>query len=269
MKETWDRYWSEFAPIDITNVIENDSYYRLLKRLVNIPQNKTLNILEVGSGSGIRTLALAKEFKNYTIDATFVDFSSIALIYARENAKKNGVDASYVLADALKLPFSDGVFDIVWNEGVNEHFDGENRHSIFKEMVRVCKSNGQVIVIVPNALNFPYRLRKKIAEIRKTWVYGFEKPYTAFELKGKMRNSGLVIVKGGGMNILGSFLSLREIIVYKKKNQKNAMSDGTSLRSRNLSKIFRKIERILEDVLWFGGSNIGIKGLKCKQKKQE
>lgn len=266
MKEIWDRYWSEVAPLDITNVIENDSYYRLLKKLVILPQNKNLSILEVGSGSGTRTLALVKEFQNYTINATFVDFSSIALGYARENAKKNGVDASYILADALDLPFPDGVFDIVWNEGVNEHFDGDNRQLIFKEMARVCRSKGQVIVIVPNSLNIPYRLRKRIAEIRKTWEYGFEKPYTIFELKEKMRNSGLAIVKGGGMGILGSLLSLNEIIVYKGKNRKNVIYDRTNSHRTNFSKIFRTTEIILEDMLWFVGSNIGIKGLKCEQK---
>lgn len=266
MKETWDRYWSEVAPVDITNVIEGDLNYRLLKRLIDMPQNKNLRILEVGSGSGIRTLALVKEFQNYIIDIAFVDFSSIALGYARENAKKNEVNASYILADALKLPFSDDVFDIVWNGGVNEHFDGENRQLIFNEMVRVCRSRGQVIVIVPNALNFPYRLRKKIAEIRKTWEYGFEKPYTIFELKEKMRNSGLTIVKGGGMGVLGSFLSLRELIISKKKNRKNVINDRKILHRTNSSQIFLKAERILEDVLWFEGRNIGIKGLKCEKK---
>lgn len=266
MKETWDRYWGEVAPLNITSVIKGDSYYQLLKRLVNMPQNKNLSILEVGSGSGIRTLALVKEFQNYNINATFVDFSSIALGYARENAKKNEVDASYILADALKLPFHDDVFDIVWNGGVNEHFDGEDRQLIFKEMVRVCKFKGEVIVIVPNALNFPYRLRKKIAEIRKTWEYGFEKPYTIFELKDKMRNSGLAIVKGSGMDVLGSFLSLKGLIVNKKNNQKIAIDDRKILRRTNLYKIYQISERILEDVFWFGGRNIGIKGLKCKQK---
>jgi ubiquinone/menaquinone biosynthesis C-methylase UbiE len=105
-----------------------------------------------------------REFQEYPLNATLVDFSPTALDFARKNAEKNGVRASFTLADVLRLPFPDESFDIVWNEGVNEHFDREKRQLVFSEMARVCKVGGQVIVIVPNTLNLPYRLWKKVLE---------------------------------------------------------------------------------------------------------
>ena len=173
MREIWDIYWNKIDAINIETVIKNDSYYRLLKRLIDLPNRKHLRILEVGCGSGIRTLALLKELQNYQVRATFVDFSAAALAFARKNANKSGIKATFVLANALQLPFHDNSFDIVWNEGVNEHFQGEMRQVIFNEMARVTKPGGQVVVIVPNALNLPYRLWKKVLENRRKWEFGF------------------------------------------------------------------------------------------------
>jgi len=169
-KETeWDRFWKKEKEGDVKDVILNDRYYRLLKRLVGICKDR-LNILEVGCGSGIRTLALVKDLERQCLNAVLVDLSPAALSIAKRNACKNQVKADFVLADGLRLPFQKK-FDIVWNEGVNEHFEGERRQKIFEEMSLVCKGGGIVIVIVPNALNLPYRIAKKLLETSGRWIY--------------------------------------------------------------------------------------------------
>jgi ubiquinone/menaquinone biosynthesis C-methylase UbiE len=262
VRETWDKYWGKIETLNVERVIGGDAYYRLLKRLIDLPRDKDLRILEVGCGSGIRTLALLKEFWNHSLNATLIDFSPIALAFAKKNADENGITANFALADALKLPFADESFDIVWNEGVNEHFDGAKRQLTFNGMARICKRGGQIIVIVPNALNLPYRLWKKVLEIKGRWEYGFEKPYSIFELKNKMKNAGLIPTQVGGMTVVGSFFHLAELLL-RKSSTKSISAQKRMVHSRVLSKAYHRIERILEKTLWFAGADIGVKGIKC------
>lgn len=259
MKETWDEHWGKIETLNIEEIIKNDSCYRLLKRLIDLPKSD-LSILEVGCGSGIRTLALLKEFQNYFFNATLIDFSAIALAFAKKNANENKIIANFFLADASELPFPCDSFDIVWNGGVNEHFDGEKRQLIFNEMARVCKPGGQVVIIVPNALNLPYRLWKKIMEMQGRWQYGFEKPYSIFELKNKAKNAGIIPTRVGGMKVLGSIFHLVELI--PKKIMSKPMNAKETTSSGLLRKIFRRTENILERLVWFIGINIGLKGIK-------
>lgn len=275
MEETvWDKYWKKQSEIEIKDIIKNDPYYRLLKRLIKLPQNNGLRILEVGCGSGTRTLALLKDFEEYHLNAVFVDLSLHALSFAKSSADNNEITADFIKADAFNLPFLDETFDIVWNEGVNEHFEGKERQKIFDEMARVCVKRGQVIVIVPNALNLPYRITKKILEMRNLWEYGFEKPFTLFELKRKMRNAQVTPIKTSGAQVITSVLTFLQLIhreASPKKKENVKMLESNKSRSRinkRLFKILKRIDGHLEVI--FGslfGKDIGIKGVKDAKSK--
>jgi ubiquinone/menaquinone biosynthesis C-methylase UbiE len=263
MKETaWDKYWKQLEVINVEKIIENDPYYRLLKRFIRMPKNKRLNILEVGCGSGIRTLALLRDFKKYPLNAVLIDVSLNALLFAKKNAKENKIkEVDFILADGFRLPFLEETFDIVWNEGVNEHFQGKRRQKIFREMMRVCRKGGQVIVIVPNALNLPYRLTKKILEMSGRWIYGFEKPYTIFELKDKMRNVGITPLTTSGAGVIASIFTFLQLINPKTGYAKISKSSKKNGKRSVFKKAFRSIENICEKL--FGSilaKDIGVEG---------
>jgi len=272
-ESVWDKYWKKQPEIEVENIIMNDPYYRLLKRLIKLPQNKRLRILEVGCGSGTRTLALLKDFEEYHLNAVFVDLSLPALSFAKRSADNNKITADFILADAFNLPFPDETFDIVWNEGVNEHFEGEKRQKIFDEMARVCKVGEAVIVIVPNALNLPYRITKKILEMRNQWIYGFEEPYTIFELRRRMGDAGITPSKSGGAQIITSLFTFLELIHSeaspKKKENVNTLESNRSMsKIKGLLKILRRIDESLEKVVGaFFGKDIGVEGVKNAKSK--
>lgn len=52
--------------------------------------------------------------------------------------------------DSFSLPFRDNTFDLVFNSGVIEHYDGETRHRLLKEMARTTRPRGYVCVRLPN-----------------------------------------------------------------------------------------------------------------------
>lgn len=261
MHETWDKIWTTRQVFDIDEVINCDLVYHLLKRLLGKLPHKNLNILEVGCGSGIYSLALLKEMGNPTSTATLVDFSGIALEFARENAERNGVMANFVRADAFHLPFSDNTFDIVWNEGVNEHFADARRQSIFKEMVRVCKPAGQVVVIVPNALNLPYRLWKRVTERRGKWEYGLEIPYTVSELQGRMKAAGLALANMGGMGVLSSVIFLGRL--FSGRNKESGRGESATKRGKQrLKKVVLVIDGLLGSLGALAGTEVGARGVK-------
>jgi len=264
-ESVWDKYWKKQSKIAVKDIINNDPYYRLLKRLLELPQNKGLRILEVGCGSGTRTLALLKDFEEHHLNAVCVDISLPALSFAKMSADNNKITADFIVSDAFKLPFPDETFDIVWNGGVNEHFAGEKRQKIFDEMARVCKEGGKMVVIVPNALNLPYRVTKKILEMRNLWEYGFEKPFTVLELNRRVRDAGVMPTKSGGFGVLSSFFDFMQLFSKQPKGQDERSNERKSERSRYplLKQLFRQIEGICE--ILFGSlfaKNIGVGGVK-------
>ncbi len=248
--------------MDIDSVIRKDACYRLLKNLIDLPNEKRLEVLEVGCGSGIRSLALKYEFRDYDIHVTLVDFSNQALALADKNAYKAGTPARLVLADVTKLPFLAGQFDIVWNEGVNEHFMGGARQLVFDEMARVCKPNGQVIIVVPNASNPFYVIWKFILQRQNRWPYGYEEPFTTRELRRKAIKSGLVPKKTGGAGILRSLSYVQEVLAH---GQLAGSSGLRALIPGRLSTLIRRVEQTIERMMWRVGAYIGVRAIKCKE----
>ncbi|MDD8012756.1 MAG: methyltransferase domain-containing protein [Acidobacteriota bacterium] len=98
-------------------------------------------LLDVACGGGY----LLAEAEAYGLQATGVDFSSEAVKLSHANAARSEV----VLGDGECLPFADDSFDYVANLGSLEHFF--NPEAGVREMRRVLKKNGRVLVLVPNS----------------------------------------------------------------------------------------------------------------------
>lgn len=83
----------------------------LIDLLVKEHKGKTLNIIDLGTGSGCIAISLKKNLPQARVWA--VDISAEALNVARENAKINEVEIEFVEADILNLtPFAQE-FDII------------------------------------------------------------------------------------------------------------------------------------------------------------
>ncbi len=104
-------------------------------------------LLDLGSGEG----AVAEFFQNHGCDVIAFDISEKAL----EKAKLRGLKIAQGDVEG-KLPFKDHTFDIVfWGDNVEHLFLPEKT---LKEIFRILKPNGRLILSTPNMGYIRYRI---------------------------------------------------------------------------------------------------------------
>jgi len=86
-----------------------------------------------------------------------------------------------IRADIRHMPFRDCVFDVVYNEGVVEHF--HEPFCILNEMARVLQRLGVLIFSVPNTFSFHTPARFVATLLLGGWLYGFERSFSKSEVK--------------------------------------------------------------------------------------
>jgi ubiquinone/menaquinone biosynthesis C-methylase UbiE len=95
-------------------------------------------VLDVAAGNGNISLAAARRW----CDVVSTDYVPTLLERAQARAKAEGLTIEFKEADAEALPFSDGSFDaVVSTFGV---MFTPNQEKAAKELLRVCKSGGQI-----------------------------------------------------------------------------------------------------------------------------
>lgn len=123
-----------------------DHYHEKRSRFISSYASNGAKILDVGCGTGV----LGKIFVDSGFKVFGVDASSGMLKIAHDRGIKT------YLSSSTKLPFSDSFFDITYTVAVLHHIaDKKKVEKTIKEMVRVTKSGGTVIVTDHNPLN-PY-----------------------------------------------------------------------------------------------------------------
>lgn len=153
------------------------NYFHLSQNVGNI---KGAKILEVGSGSGQMSAYLASK----GAEVHLVDISKKSLEFSRRYFASNNLSVRLYKQNAFGMKFPLQSFDCVWNGGVVEHFNDKEKILMIKKMWELVKPNGKLVIMVPNAHDFPFMLAKKILQLRKKWAFGKEDDLT----KGRIEN---------------------------------------------------------------------------------
>lgn len=197
-KEHWQSYWK--TP-DHQPPVVHEEMLEELQKTVGVKGKK---ILEVGAGMGGDSVYLAKQ----GAFVTALDYTDEALDAIREHAKKGGVELSIKQGDTRQLPFKDESFDVVFHQGLLEHF--RDPLAILKEHVRVLRIGGYLLVDVPQKYT-TYTVKKKIAIERGRWFAGWERAFTIGELEHLIREAGLTVVRSYGWGYYGKLHALRNL----------------------------------------------------------
>lgn len=100
------------------------------------------SVLDVAAGTALLGRALAKKVKKVTA----IDTTPAMLEAAKKAADEDRLEnIDFIDAEAEKLPFSDGEFDLVVSRLAVHHF--LQVQPAISEMCRVCKTHGRVFVI--------------------------------------------------------------------------------------------------------------------------
>lgn len=102
---------------------------------------KGSKILDVATGTGKQAFAFAK--KGYEVIG--IDFSEAMLNVAKK--KNKYANAKFEVADATNLPFGDSSFDVSSVSFALHEMPLSIIEKVFKEMVRVTKQKGIVVVV--------------------------------------------------------------------------------------------------------------------------
>lgn len=123
---------------------DNNLYRRVIEKLTPLPRG---SVLDAGTGSG--ALAEALSDAGFRVTAADIDASFF-------RADRPGI--RFIAADFNETsPFEDGSFDCVTCLEMIEHV--ENPFALLRELYRVLKPGGTLVISTPNILNIRSRLR--------------------------------------------------------------------------------------------------------------
>ncbi len=149
--------------------------------------------LEIGCGTALDSCLLA--LRRPGLHAVASDYSPPALEVARAFASSVGAAIEVAPADATALPFADAGFDLVFSQGVMEHFPDPLPG--MREQYRVTKPGGHVVVDVPQTFAL-YTIAKQVRQWQGRWPWGWETQYSPIRLARLGRAAGLLPVAFAG-----------------------------------------------------------------------
>jgi SAM-dependent methyltransferase len=234
--QLWDNVWKINPP-------EHDKFYlareaqsvrwRKIKQrvLASYGTFENRKAIEIGAGAGTYAALMAREGAKVSI----LDYSEKALEKARIFFERNGVNAEYILQDALNLPPEmHSQYDVSMSFGLTEHFLGQNRMAINRAHLDLLKSGGITFISVPNKNNLPYRLYMFLAQRTGKWLVGEEYPYSRKELLLVCRNMGGADCQVFGeslyqsnyfLGLLNPFRLFAKFVLKKKENEQEGLYD--------------------------------------------
>lgn len=192
---TWDSVAKSYNAADYWAAPENWANLEVLLSHIGEPKGK--RILEMGCGSGMTSKALAER----GAWCALLDISPESLKVAVGCFTSTGLPPPECYqTDALDNTIPSDQYDIVWNGGVIEHFTDDGKELLTRQMLRLARPGGKVIILVPNAWCWPFQLAQTWMKWKGTWPYGFEDDMSPRRLNRMCRRMGLTNVEAYAFN---------------------------------------------------------------------
>jgi|GEM_PF-105431 len=197
--QVWDDFWGQQPSVADIYPAVSDVTAEVLRTL---PELRGRRLLEVGAGTGREGHGFAERGAQVTL----LDISWEALRLSR------GVSSlpQFVRGNALSAPFADATFDVVYHQGLLEHF--REPMPLLRENFRLLKPGGFLLCDVPQRYHV-YTLAKHALMAVGKWFAGWETEFAPAEIERLVREAGFVVERryGYGMHPGLCYRVLREI----------------------------------------------------------
>lgn len=250
-REHWETFWDEKQ--DVQEVYSNAD--RIVRNLLAVTDLRGKRILEIGAGTGRDSFPLVER----GAVVYQLDYAENSLRILKRIAAGAGYDVIILGGDTFCLPFRDGSFDVVFHQGLLEHFRKPQAEALLRENIRVIKSGGYLLVDVPQRYHL-YTLAKHLLIAMNRWFAGWERSFSTPELRSAFRSLGLVPVHSYGEWMMPGFFYrvLREVL------KKAGMTLPLYLNLKPFSLIRARIRALLLPTVLsrYTGISIGVIGQK-------
>jgi|GEM_PF-3153242 len=158
-----NNFWNRKYVLEKNNSENTVAYPHTFRRITELLDSK-MKVIDLGCGRG-QLIEMIKESRG--CDVFGVDISDVAIKAVKERGL-NGL--------ALRIPpvsIGSHIFDVAIASEILEHI--KNPIALIKEMVRIVKPDGLLIIAVPNNWLYPYGNRDHL------WVFNEEKMIRLFK----------------------------------------------------------------------------------------
>lgn len=185
----WNHFWTSRSQGHLKGA--SWSKRRIIRVIEPFLKNKN-NILEAGCGSGF----FSKYFCDLGFNTFSLDYSDKALKITRDLTKGRSKILKY---DLLITPLAEKItqrFDVVFSDGLLEHFNRQEQNQILQNLKSVLISDGILMTFVPNRWS-PWEL------IRPIFMPGIgETPFVLSRLIALHRQNDFAVLSAGGINTI-------------------------------------------------------------------
>ena len=137
---SWADSYDEDVKVDRGALKIYENYNKVLNKVYekSTITGEKISVLDIGVGTG----NLAKKFLENNYRVVGIDQSREMLRVAKHKYPNLKVR----LGEFLKIPFNDKVFDIIVSTYAFHHLNSEEKSLAIKEMIRVLKDNGKIVI---------------------------------------------------------------------------------------------------------------------------
>lgn len=204
-QENWKNYHNQW-----NQRTKTPANWRIIEAINSVTDIQSKRILEVGSATGKDNIYLAKSGAK----AYILDYIPQPLQLASQIADRIGTKITPIQGDTFQLPFNDNSFDLVYSQGLLEHF--REPLTLILEQKRVLKPSGLLLIDVPQKYHI-YTILKHILMALGKWIPGWETEFTIGQLQNLLREADLDFVYSYGD--WSNFSILRKSIKYLTGNE--------------------------------------------------
>ncbi len=186
----WNEYWTKVKFLQKIYDLLQKEHFKEYEKLIIASGLKEFGFAELGAGSGAMSDMIQKRFCAH---GSLFDNSREAFALFKQSRAGQNKKLSYFVKDIKSLDGKEQ-FELVFSDGLIEHFTGAERQAVLKKHFEITKKDCYTIVFAPRK-SLKYDSVFPAMKATGLWCFGFEEPMTMQELEEETEKAGFFAVK--------------------------------------------------------------------------